>query len=240
MFCASLLSRVPPTVSSAHRSGQRRTASYREGETRTIIVGSATKRMLTKLYLRVGLNEGVMLVPTRSVGGVDLIQIETDYSHARAGLDGTGPATRQVDGVTVNNAYDNKASLRLDRSLLEEVQVISGTFDAEYGQAMSGVVNAVLKKMIANGLHPCVLASRILGGYSLQGGMPGWKYVANRFLTAAENFLLGAKLSEYHTGYRAFSKALLQKLEPNLAVNSPSARSAATSALTPLPPTTWL
>ena len=77
-----------------------------------------------------------------------------------------------------------------------------------------------LASIIANDLHQCVLASRILGGYSLQGGMPGWKYVANRFLTAAENFLLGAKLSEYHTGYRAFSRELLQKLEPNLAMNS--------------------
>lgn len=70
-----------------------------------------------------------------------------------------------------------------------------------------------LASMIANDLHPCVLASRILGGYSLQGGMPPWKYVANRFLTAAENLLLGAKLSEYHTGYRAFSKEILQKLD---------------------------
>jgi len=77
-----------------------------------------------------------------------------------------------------------------------------------------------MASMIANDLHQCVLASRILGGYSLQGGMPTWKYVANRFLTAAENLLLGAKLSEYHTGYRAFSRALLKKLEPNLAVNS--------------------
>jgi glycosyltransferase involved in cell wall biosynthesis len=70
-----------------------------------------------------------------------------------------------------------------------------------------------MASMIANDLHPCVLASRILGGYSLQGGMPTWKYVANRFLTAAENILLGAKLSEYHTGYRAFSKEVLQKLD---------------------------
>jgi len=69
-----------------------------------------------------------------------------------------------------------------------------------------------MASMIANDLHPCVLASRILGGYSLQGGMPGWKYVANRFLTAAENFLLGAKLSEYPTGYRAFSRSLLESL----------------------------
>jgi len=70
-----------------------------------------------------------------------------------------------------------------------------------------------MASIIANDLHPCVLASRILGGYSLQGGMPGWKYVANRFLTAAENILLGAKLSEYHTGYRAFSKQLLQQID---------------------------
>jgi glycosyltransferase involved in cell wall biosynthesis len=69
-----------------------------------------------------------------------------------------------------------------------------------------------MASMIANGLHPCVLGSRILGGYSLQGGMPVWKYVANRFLTFAENVLLGAKLSEYHTGYRAFSRDILERV----------------------------
>ena len=72
--------------------------------------------------------------------------------------------------------------------------------------------------IIANGLHPCVLGSRILGGYALRGGMPLWKYVSNRFLTLAENILLGAKLSEYHTGYRAFSREILEKLR--LADNS--------------------
>jgi glycosyltransferase involved in cell wall biosynthesis len=66
--------------------------------------------------------------------------------------------------------------------------------------------------MIGNRLHHCVLGSRILGGYALKGGMPLWKYIANRFLTAAENIALGAKLSEYHTGYRAFSRELLQRL----------------------------
>jgi hypothetical protein len=66
--------------------------------------------------------------------------------------------------------------------------------------------------MIANGVHPCVLGSRILGGHALKGGMPYWKYIANRFLTATENILLGAKLSEYHTGYRAFSRAVLEKV----------------------------
>jgi glycosyltransferase involved in cell wall biosynthesis len=66
--------------------------------------------------------------------------------------------------------------------------------------------------MIGNGLYHCVLGSRILGGYALAGGMPPWKYVFNRFLTFAENVLLGAKLSEYHTGYRAFSRELIEKL----------------------------
>ncbi|HWH72479.1 MAG TPA: glycosyltransferase family 2 protein, partial [Candidatus Sulfotelmatobacter sp.] len=72
--------------------------------------------------------------------------------------------------------------------------------------------------IIGNGLHPCVLGSRILGGYALKGGMPAWKYVSNRGLTLAENLLLGAKLSEYHTGYRAFSRQILEKLD--LANNS--------------------
>jgi glycosyltransferase involved in cell wall biosynthesis len=67
--------------------------------------------------------------------------------------------------------------------------------------------------MIGNGLHSCVLGSRILGGYALRGGMPVWKYIANRFLTLAENILLGAKLSEYHTGYRAFSREILETLD---------------------------
>ncbi|MDO9559054.1 MAG: glycosyltransferase family 2 protein [Syntrophales bacterium] len=69
-----------------------------------------------------------------------------------------------------------------------------------------------MASMIGNGLYHCVLGSRILGGHAVRGGMPLWKYVANRFLTLVENILLGAKLSEYHTGYRAFSRELLEKL----------------------------
>ena len=72
--------------------------------------------------------------------------------------------------------------------------------------------------LVASGLYPCVLASRILGGGALRGGMPWWKYVSNRFLTLIENLLLGAKLSEYHTGYRAFARSLLERLP--LAENS--------------------
>ena len=69
-----------------------------------------------------------------------------------------------------------------------------------------------MASLIGNGLYSCVFGSRILGGLALQGGMPLWKYLANRFLTCAENLLLGAKLSEYHTGYRAFSRKLLERL----------------------------
>jgi glycosyltransferase involved in cell wall biosynthesis len=75
-----------------------------------------------------------------------------------------------------------------------------------------------MASLIGGGLYHCVLGSRILGGYALKGGMPYWKYIANRFLTFGENVLIGAKLSEYHTGYRAFSRELLQKLP--LEVNS--------------------
>ncbi len=66
--------------------------------------------------------------------------------------------------------------------------------------------------MVGSGLYPCVLASRILGGGALKGGMPAWKYVANRGLTFVQNLLLGAKLSEYHTGYRAFSREVLESI----------------------------
>ena len=69
-----------------------------------------------------------------------------------------------------------------------------------------------MASMIGNGLYHCVLGSRILGGSALKSGMPAWKYVANRFLTFIENIFTGAKLSEYHTGYRAFSRELLEKL----------------------------
>jgi glycosyltransferase involved in cell wall biosynthesis len=66
--------------------------------------------------------------------------------------------------------------------------------------------------MIGSGPYHCVLGSRILGGYALKGGMPVWKYIANRFLTFVENILMVAKLSEFHTGYRAFSRELLVQI----------------------------
>jgi hypothetical protein len=66
--------------------------------------------------------------------------------------------------------------------------------------------------MVASGVYDMVLASRILGAGALQGGMPLYKYISNRLLTAFQNLFLGVKLSEYHTGFRAFSKELLELL----------------------------
>lgn len=72
--------------------------------------------------------------------------------------------------------------------------------------------------IIANDLFPVVLASRILGKGALKGGMPIYKYIANRILTFAQNILVNQKLSEYHTGYRAFSREVLENI--NLEANS--------------------
>jgi glycosyltransferase involved in cell wall biosynthesis len=69
-----------------------------------------------------------------------------------------------------------------------------------------------MSSMILSGHYDLVLGSRILGGEALKGGMPLYKYVANRFLTFVENLALGAKLSEYHTGFRAFSRRVLETL----------------------------
>jgi glycosyltransferase involved in cell wall biosynthesis len=69
-----------------------------------------------------------------------------------------------------------------------------------------------MASMIVSGHYDVVLASRILGGKALEGGMPLYKYVANRFLTFIENLILGVKLSEYHTGYRAFHRKVLETL----------------------------
>jgi glycosyltransferase involved in cell wall biosynthesis len=66
--------------------------------------------------------------------------------------------------------------------------------------------------MIACGLYPVVIGSRILGRGALRGGMPLYKYIANRILTMVQNLLIGAKLSEYHSGYRAFSREVLEKV----------------------------
>lgn len=73
-------------------------------------------------------------------------------------------------------------------------------------------LTTAMAAMIESEVYDIVLGSRIIGGGALRGGMPWWKYMSNRLLTAFQNLLLGAKLSEYHTGYRAYSREVLEKL----------------------------
>jgi glycosyltransferase involved in cell wall biosynthesis len=140
-------------------------------------------------------------------GIVDQIILVDDRSR-----DNTLGVARSLPGVkvhshSVNLGYggNQKTCYRL---ALEEGADIVVMIHPDY-QYTPQLLPAMVS-IIANGLHPCVLGSRILGGYALQGGMPVWKYVANRALTFVENVLLGAKLSEYHTGYRAFSRQVLE------------------------------
>src|SRR6185436_10754815 len=88
--------------------------------------------------------EEIQKLPVQELQDVVNLQAGVVDGHFRGGRQ--NEVQYQVDGLSTNNAYDNTNSVRVDRSLLEEVQVVSGTFDAEYGQAMSGVVNAVLKR----------------------------------------------------------------------------------------------
>ncbi|HRJ36551.1 MAG TPA: glycosyltransferase family 2 protein, partial [Flavobacteriales bacterium] len=75
-----------------------------------------------------------------------------------------------------------------------------------------------MASVIAYDVYPVTLGSRILGKGALKGGMPKYKYIANRFLTLGQNILMGQKLSEYHTGYRAFSKEVFTRI--NIEANS--------------------
>jgi outer membrane receptor protein involved in Fe transport len=87
--------------------------------------------------------DDISALPVQSLNDVVNLQAGVVDGHFRGGR--AGEVQYQVDGVSVNNPYDNTSVIQLDKSVLQEVQVISGTFDAEYGQAMSGVVNAVLR-----------------------------------------------------------------------------------------------
>ena len=87
--------------------------------------------------------QDIAVLPVQQLDDIVNLQAGVVDGHFRGGR--AGEVQWQVDGVSVNNPYDNTSTLQLDRSVLQEVQVIQGTFDAEYGQAMSGVVNAVLR-----------------------------------------------------------------------------------------------
>ena len=142
-------------------------------------------------------------------GIVDLVIVVDDASH-----DETVAIARTLPNVQVevhpeNRGYgaNQKTCYRLALAAGADIIIMIHP-DYQYTPQLMPAMAA----LVASGLYPCVLGSRILGGGALRGGMPWWKYVANRFLTLVENFLIGAKLSEYHTGYRAFSRRLLERL----------------------------
>ena len=142
-------------------------------------------------------------------GIVDLIILVDDASQ-----DETVAIARTLEHVQVEVHPDNrgyggnqKTCYRLALAAGADIVVMIHP-DYQY----TPLLLPAMASMVASGLYPCVLASRILGGGALRGGMPLWKYLANRILTLTENVLLGAKLSEYHTGYRAFARSLLERL----------------------------
>ena len=140
---------------------------------------------------------------------VDLVVVVDDASKDR-----TAELARSLDRVVVqvhaqNKGYgaNQKTCYRMALDYGADIVVMVHP-DYQYTPklipAMAGLV--------ASDIYSCVLGSRILGGQALKGGMPLWRYVANRFLTLAGNILLGTKISEFHTGYRAFSRQLLEVL----------------------------
>ncbi len=143
-------------------------------------------------------------------GIVDLCIVVDDASR-----DNTADLARTLDRVLVhvhprNTGYggNQKSCYRLALEQGADIVVMVHP-DYQY----TPLLLPAMASLIGNGLYHCVIGSRILGHGARQGGMPLYKYVSNRFLTAAENLLLGVKLSEYHTGYRAFSRELLERLD---------------------------
>src|SRR5215469_8888230 len=148
-------------------------------------------------------------------GIVDLVIVVDDASHDETVAIARTLPEVQVDVHPENRGYgaNQKTCYRLALAADADIIIMIHP-DYQYTPQLIPAMAA----LVASGLYPCVLASRILGGGALRGGMPLWKYISNRFLTLIENRLLDAKLSEYHSGYRAFSKQVLMKL--NLAGNS--------------------
>lgn len=119
-------------------------------------------------------DQDIKALPVQELQDIVSLQAGVVDGHFRGGRE--GEVQYQVNGVSVNNAYDNRSVIRIDRSLIQEVQVITGTFDAEYGQAMSGVVNTVLK----SGGEEFAWNAEVIGGDFLyaSGGKRGLSYEA--------------------------------------------------------------
>src|SRR5436190_10464555 len=142
-------------------------------------------------------------------GIVDLVILVDDASHDETvAIAHTDPGVH-VDAHPMNRGYGGNPKTCYHLALAAGADIVIMIHpDYQYTPQLI----PAMASLVATGLYPCMLASRILGDGALRGGMPVWKYVSNRFLTLVENLLLGAKLSEYHTGYRAFARPLLERL----------------------------
>ncbi|SRR6266404_1112939 len=139
---------------------------------------------------------------------VDEILLVDDHS-----ADGTVELARELRLTTFHHKYNlgyGRNQKTCYREALRRAADIVVMVHPDY--QYSPLLVTAMASMIAYGVYDVVLGSRILGGGSIRGGMPRYKYYANRVLTAVENIMLGQKLSEYHTGYRAFLSDVLQKL----------------------------
>ena len=143
---------------------------------------------------------------------VDLVILTDDCSR-----DNTVGVAKELNIMTIrhekNSGYGGNQKTCYRRALDEGADIVimihpDYQYTPKLARSMAG--------MIAEGVYDTVLASRILGTGALKGGMPLYKFIANRFLTFIENLMIGQKLSEYHTGYRAFSKDVLENLALDL------------------------
>ena len=112
----------------------------------------------------------------------------------------------------INRGYGGNQKSLYDKAISTNADIVI-MLHPDY-QYTPKLITAMVS-IISEGLYPVVFGSRILGGGALKGGMPLYKYIANRFLTSFQNILLGQKLSEYHTGYRAYSIDVLKAIDYN-------------------------
>jgi glycosyltransferase involved in cell wall biosynthesis len=155
--------------------------------------------------------EATLLQTYREVmeqGVVDYVLLVDDRSRDR-----TVELARTLPGVAVivhdrNRGYGGNQKTCYGTALAAGMDIVVMVHpDAQYTPKLI----TALASIIAFDVYPCALGSRILGGRAFRSGMPWWRYVSNRVLTLFQNVVLDAKLSEYHTGYRAFSRRILEE-----------------------------
>jgi glycosyltransferase involved in cell wall biosynthesis len=133
-----------------------------------------------------------------------------------ASVDGTVNIARSLPGIDIIQEHDRNKGYGANQKACYQKAIEVGAdiiimLHPDYQYTPKLIPS--MAYLIANDIYPVVLGSRILGGGALKGGMPLYKYIANRLLTFFQNLMTGAKLSEYHTGYRAFSVDVLRDID---------------------------